>query len=375
MKVLFCTNSFEHITNGPAKFANLLLNIDSVCSDVEVRILTEDVSVPSHGVYKMDVQYSPVFRYLGQVIRIFLYRKKIQQIRQDYSYDILVFNHSFHGLAISFVEDKPIIGMINDDNSCTKNFSNFAPTKDWLSYYVYGILEKWSIRRFREILVNSRFLKKELIQSYQLNDRDADKLTLFYKAIELENELPAPRAFGSPVSILFVKRDFLRGGLDTLTEALRLLTAHSFELTIIGPEERFFDQVNQLTSNLPHVKVHLFGYKNAAAVREAMFAHNIFCVPAHLEALGVANLEALSRGISVVSSDAGGIPEVLDHGKNGWMVPAGDAVALANALAECITNESLRLDKRAKGLAYAAQFDVNIMYQRFKHIMNKHAGN
>jgi colanic acid/amylovoran biosynthesis glycosyltransferase len=375
MKVLFCTNSFEHITNGPAKFANLLLNIESSCSDIEVRILTEDVGVSSKKVYKMDVNYAPIFRYLGQVIRIFLYRKKIQQIQKEYAYDILVFNHAFHGLAISFVDKRPIIGMINDDNSCTKNFSNFALTKDWLSYYIYGVLEKWSIRRFQEILVNSRFLKKELIRSYQLSDREAAKLTLFYKAIELEDEVPAPRAFGARVRILFVKRDFLRGGLDTLTAALRRLTDYTFELTIIGPEERFFDQVDQLTKDLPHVQVHLFSYKDAAAVREAMFEHDIFCVPAHLEALGVANLEALSRGISVVSSDAGGIPEVLDHGRNGWMVAAGDAVALANALSECITNESLRLDKRANGLAYAAQFDVQIMYQRFKHIMDQYAGN
>jgi colanic acid/amylovoran biosynthesis glycosyltransferase len=374
MKVLFCTNSFELITNGPAKFANLLWRIGEQYPDIEMRILTEDISEPRERVYKMEVRYSPVFRYLGQVIRIFLYRKNIRCIRKTFDYDILVFNHSFHGLAISFGENKPIIGMINDDNSCSRNWSNFSLTKDWLSYFVYGKLEKWSIKRFNSILANSLFLRRTLVNDYNLDDSLAQKILLFYKAVEIENQ-PAPfRPIGERVKVLFVKRDFVRGGLGILAKALGSLTQFQIELTIIGPEERFFYLVEDLVGKHAHVKVNLLGYRDAAYVQQAMFNHDIFCVPSTLEALGVANLEALSRGISVISSDAGGIPEVLDHGNCGWMAPVGNHEALASAFEACISNEALRRLKRANGLQYAQNFDVRLMYERFRQILETNVG-
>lgn len=374
MKVLFCTNSFELITNGPAKFANLLWRIGEVHPDIELRVLTEDISEPKERVYKMEVRYSPVFRYLGQVIRIFLYRKYIKRIRAEFDYDVLVFNHSFHGLAISFGEQKPIIGMINDDNSCSRNWGNFSLTKDWISYYIYGILEKWSIKRFSAILVNSLFLKKTLQKDYALNKKLSDKLILFYKAVELEQQAAPFRQMGNPISILFVKRDFVRGGLGILAKALSTLPQFNFELTIIGPEERFYPVVHSLIGQSPHVKVNLLGYRDAAFVRDAMYTHDIFCVPSTLEALGVANLEALSRGITVISSDAGGIPEILDHGNCGWMVPAGDHQALANAFEHCIGDEAERQKRRSHGIEYAKNFDVHLMYLRFRKILDSYAG-
>jgi colanic acid/amylovoran biosynthesis glycosyltransferase len=48
------------------------------------------------------------------------------------------------------------------------------------------------------------------------------------------------------------------------------------------------------------------------------------------------NIEGLASGISVVTSSAGGIPEVLDDGRNGWMAVPGDARDLAEKLKECI---------------------------------------
>jgi glycosyltransferase involved in cell wall biosynthesis len=314
----------------------------------------------------MEVSYPAIFRYLGQVIRIFLYARNIRRIRREYDYDVVVFNHSFHGLALSFSEPRPIIGMINDDNSCSKNLSNFSLSKDWLSYYAYGRLERWSIKRFRTILVNSVYLRKTLIKDYALPEPLSRKLKLFYKAIRLP-EQPKPKTeFRGTIKVLFVKADFRRGGLEVLGEALGKLKGHQFRLTIIGPEDRFREQVLELVGHHDHVEVENLGFRPASFVETAMREHDIFCVPALHEALGVANLEALSRGISVVSSDAGGIPEIMDGGNNGWMAPAGDPLALSRCLSECIKDDSLREQKRLNGLQYSRRFEAALMYDRFR---------
>lgn len=374
LKVLFCTNSFEHITNGPAKFANLLLNMNAVDPGIEVRILTEDISKPVDKVYRMEVRYHKVFRYLGQLIRIFLYNRNIKKIRKEFDYDILMFNHAFHGLMVSYNEQKPIIGMINDDNACSRNFGNFKLNKDWLSYYVYGRLEKFSIKRYGLILVNSRFLRQRIITDYSLPEQLQKKLTVFYKALDTAERPGAMKTISSPVKILFVKADFQRGGLFILAKALAGLQDFSFELSVIGPADSYREGILATIGPIPNVVINFLGYRNAEFVKKAMLEQDIFCVPSFQEALGVANLEALSRGISVISTWVGGIPEVMDNGNNGWLVKAGDAGELAQAIQSCISNPELRQQKRAAGLQYVQQFDVTIMYQKLKSIFNGVAG-
>lgn len=54
--------------------------------------------------------------------------------------------------------------------------------------------------------------------------------------------------------------------------------------------------------------------------------------PATMEGLGVALLQAAACGVPIVASRAGGIPEIVQHGRNGYLVPPADATALAEAV-------------------------------------------
>jgi glycosyltransferase involved in cell wall biosynthesis len=66
---------------------------------------------------------------------------------------------------------------------------------------------------------------------------------------------------------------------------------------------------------------------------------DLFLHPALEEGFGISILEAMYHGIPVVSSDAGGIPEILDHGKYGAMFPAGDTERLHSILLDFLTGQ------------------------------------
>ncbi|MCP4573054.1 MAG: glycosyltransferase family 4 protein [bacterium] len=72
-------------------------------------------------------------------------------------------------------------------------------------------------------------------------------------------------------------------------------------------------------------------------------------VPSRAEPFGLVTLEALARGCPVVATAAGGSPEIVRHGREGFLVPPGDADALAVHLERLLASPELRRDMGEQG--------------------------
>ncbi|MDJ1467040.1 glycosyltransferase family 4 protein [Cytophagaceae bacterium DM2B3-1] len=360
MKILLCTNSFENVTNGPAKFANLILEINTLYPEHEIRILTEDITIPHENVYPVKVRLPRFLKLLSQFFRMFIYHNAAQKIRREFAYDVLLYNNSFIGLWSAIVSKQPTVGMINDDNNIIIGWNNFKASSMWLKRFLFRKCEKLSVRYHQHILTNSDFLTEKVIAAYG----HPQKVTRLYKSIDLsKNKFQADRPFVQPIRILFVKADFRRGDLQTLTDALALLDRFTFQLTVVGPEERFKSLIESYFVGKGNLQLDWRGEQSPDNVRQLMYECDIFCVPALQEALGVANIEALACGLPVVSTIVGGIPEVLDHGKNGWLVPPGNPNELAQAIESSITFIEQRKNKVSNGESFVKRFSKYVMYQ------------
>jgi glycosyltransferase involved in cell wall biosynthesis len=82
-------------------------------------------------------------------------------------------------------------------------------------------------------------------------------------------------------------------------------------------------------------------------------AFSVFCLSSHLEGLGTSLLDAMAFGLPVVATAAGGIPEAVEDGVTGRVVPPRDPAALAEALAEVLADDARR---RALGAAGRRRF-------------------
>ncbi len=65
-------------------------------------------------------------------------------------------------------------------------------------------------------------------------------------------------------------------------------------------------------------------------------AIDVFAMPSRTDSFGIVFLEAWANGLPVVAADAGGVPEVVEHGHTGLLVPFGDLERLADALQQLI---------------------------------------
>ncbi|MDN5860201.1 MAG: glycogen synthase [Pseudonocardia sp.] len=98
------------------------------------------------------------------------------------------------------------------------------------------------------------------------------------------------------------------------------------------------------------------GMLSTVKVRQVLSAATVFVCPSVYEPLGIVNLEAMGCGTAVVASDVGGIPEVVDDGRTGLLVPYDDhAVEEFEAGLAAAVNELLTDPPRAEAMGVAGR--------------------
>ncbi len=94
-------------------------------------------------------------------------------------------------------------------------------------------------------------------------------------------------------------------------------------------------------------RVSLLGFRED--IPGLLQACDIFALPSHWEGLPLAVIEAMMAGLPVVATRVGGVPELVEHGVTGLLVPAGDVGALREALGALLADRELRARMGAAG--------------------------
>lgn len=164
----------------------------------------------------------------------------------------------------------------------------------------------------------------------------------FSRFAGLPSRAEARSRLGIPpdVRVVMVVANLLpyKGHLD-LVRVLPLLTERHPELRLVlvgadrglGPslvmEARILGVDDQLELHGPH-----------SNPEQLLKAADVFVLPSHEEGFPNALIEAMSVGVPVVATAVGGIPEALDGGRRGVLVPARDPMALASAISDVLDN-------------------------------------
>ena len=159
---------------------------------------------------------------------------------------------------------------------------------------------------------------------------------------------PAPLAAGSGgpgVALLCVAAVVPRKGHAVLVDALSGLADRDWTLTCVGS----LDRSPRTVAALKH-RIGASGLAHRVTIRDAvdramLDAHyecaDVFVLPTLHEGYGMALAEALARGLPVVSTRAGAVPETVPSDA-GLLVPRGDPAALRDALARVLEDRALR---------------------------------
>ncbi len=149
-----------------------------------------------------------------------------------------------------------------------------------------------------------------------------------------------------------------RKGIDVLLDAFEIVHRDfpQANLYIIGQgpdREAFLAQTRALGAR---ERIHFLGFRSNP--RPYLSATDIFVLASRREPFGLVIVEARAAGCAIVASDVDGIPEALEGGRCGLMVPPGEPASLAETLRTLLADPALLADWKRKASVGLERFDV-----------------
>ncbi|MGB9842133.1 MAG: glycosyltransferase family 4 protein [Candidatus Bathyarchaeales archaeon] len=199
--------------------------------------------------------------------------------------------------------------------------------------------EERMLERSNKIIAVSDFTRRELLQYYPVK---ADKIRVIHNGVDISKFKPADDKRKAKAelglstadkAVLSVGRLYARKGLFTLIESAALVTKKFKNVKFIIAGKGLSNEMAKLVNYAAKlgVKENLVftGYFPDKKLPRLYQAADIFAFSTFYENLPFAVLEALSTGLPVVTTRVGGIPEMIESGRNGFLVEPFNACELA----------------------------------------------
>ena len=174
--------------------------------------------------------------------------------------------------------------------------------------------------------------------------------------------------------LLFCGSIIERKGIYELAEAWNSFAPSHPEWQLIAVGRIVDRSLAKLLKRAGNERVHLAGPVSHERVKMFMQAADAYIQPSRFEGLANATMEAMATGLPVIATDTNGQRELICNGVNGWLVPPGDAAALASPLEAMVEDsERARQFGLAARLTIQSKFDPVHEAKRLAAILEHHA--
>ncbi len=252
---------------------------------------------------------------------------------------------TLHGTDITLVgRDKtyePVVTFsINESDAITavsqnlrqETYSSFSIKKEIEVIYNFVDVSRFSkkpIDAFRKVIspANEKILVHA--SNFRKIKRVNDVIKIF---AQVRKEMPA--------KLLMIGDGPERSGCETLA---RVLGVHD-DIRFLGKQEQ---------------------------MEEILAVSDLFLLPSEYESFGLSALEAMAARMPVISSDAGGLPEVNVHGITGYLAAVGDTATMSACAIDLLGNEELLNTFKQQAYEQACKFDIHNIVPQYEKLYSR----
>jgi glycosyltransferase involved in cell wall biosynthesis len=279
-------------------------------------------------------------------------------------YDLIHAHYGFHSALIALIyKNAPLI------ITCHRGDVLEEPYRNPLYYWLQVI----TLKKATHIIAVSREIKDILISQLRVEACKISVIscgvdTSFFKPLKDKQKIRKKLRLPEDKDIvLFIGSLSYRKGIDVVFECAKRMQEILFIL-IGNWEKRTY---HKLLEKIPP-NCRIVGAISPAEIPWWLNASRVFLLPTRSEGTPVSLLEALACGVPAVTSRVGGIPEVMENGKTGWMISIEEIDAIISKIKELLNNKN----KRNYMANYAREiiikkFAQNIITQKIKNLYLK----
>ncbi len=280
---------------------------------------------------KIFPKWKPIDRSVRSIVNLY---RAIKSEKPDLIHSHGISENIIVGV-IGFILKIPVI--VTYHTNPFNKYRNENSTSRKLKRYFYELmyfrfLTKLASPLFSYITV----ISKELQRSFISNGYNNEKVMVIYFGVDIpSNNSKLTVENCKELIVVFVGRISVDKGCDSLLKACKIMASRgkSFKLYLIGDGDiKFFSEM--ATKLGIGGRVVITGFQREFS--DILVQGDIFILASKGEGLPISILEAMAFGLPVIASNVGGIPELIEEGENGYLVPPGDEISLADAITKMI---------------------------------------
>lgn len=190
--------------------------------------------------------------------------------------------------------------------------------------------EKEVYGRAALIFVMSDWLRRSLIQDFQVPE---SKIKTVYAGINVDVGIGHETKSYDGRTILFVGKNFERKGGHVLLKAFRIVRSviRDARLIVVGPQLQVNEEGVEIRGLITDKEILAQIYREAS----------VFALPSYFEPFGIAFCEAFAYQLPCIGTNICAMPEIIEHGKGGFLVQPHDHEALAKRICEVLQDRGL----------------------------------
>lgn len=297
---------------------------------------------------KDDFLYNAKFQY--KILR------QLPQIEKEYGLDLIHSHHAHMSDVLYKLKGKrlpsvttihtTIKGQRESIDASAQPFHKLAPSEKWqvLLYRPLLLFEKYSLEHCDNFITVSNWMKKSLLDTYP---NISTNITTVYNGIDPEryapnnNKLEPLKDIQDPI-VLFTSRMTTVKGAHYLVKAMPKIIKENKEVHFVFSGAGDYSLwVRQMEKNGVDPSYYTFlGYLDYDDLPTLYAEASMYMLPTLYENFPFRMLEAMSCGTPVIGTDICAIPEAIEDGKNGLLIPTKNDAAIADAVLKLLEDES-----------------------------------
>ena len=314
-----------------------------------------DITNPNIFFHKVNVQTYPLFQYQPYDIAL---SSMIYRVVNLYKLDLL---HAHYAIPYAYAAFTAKQMLKEEGKDIPLGTTLHGTDITWVGQHPsYKHAVEFSINQSDTITSVSESLKKDTLQFFKIT-KDIQVITNFIDNDEFKTQENCQRKqFATDDEKILIHVSNLRPvkRVEDVLQIFKNVNARVKSMLIIIGEGPDMEIINQFLENHPDLigKVRLLGKVND--LYKILQLSDVFLLPSEQESFGLAALEAMAAETPVISSNAGGIPEVNIQGETGYLAEIGNIEAMSNYTIKLLSDENLLAKMKKNAKEQALRFDL-----------------